>query len=109
METILNVIPGWLALFLLAAGFAALAVGLIRLTGSVASIRPLVLDLIDQAEAEIQGTKRGQERKAWCVRMLRKALDASRFGRLISWAVTDELIGDVIQFVFDRARAALKE
>ena len=108
MEAVLTVIPGWLALCLMAVGFAALAVGLVRLTGSVASIRPLVLDLIDQAEHEIQGTKRGAERKAWCTRMLRKALDASRFGRLISWAVTDDLIGNVIQFCFDRARAALK-
>lgn len=109
METILNVIPAWLALCLMIVGFVALAAGIIRLTGSVASIKPLVLDLIDQAEHEIQGTKRGQERKAWVAAKLRAALDASKFGRMISWAITDETIGKVIQFCFDRAKAAVSK
>ena len=39
--------------------------------------------------------------------MLRAALSASKYGRLISWAITDETIGAVIQFFFDRAKAAL--
>lgn len=109
METILNVIPAWLALCLMIVGFVALAAGIIRLTGSVASIKPLVLDLIDQAEHEIQGTKRGAERKAWVAAKLRAALDASKFGRMISWAITDETIGKVIQFCFDRAKAAVSK
>ncbi len=45
-----------------------------------------VLDLIEQAEHEIQGTTRGAERKAWVAQMLRTALSASKWGRLISWA-----------------------
>ena len=109
METILNVIPAWLALCLMIVGFVALAAGIIRLTGSVASIKPLVLDLIDQAEHEIQGTKRGAERKAWVAAKLRAALNASKFGRMISWAITDETIGKVIQFCFDRAKAAVSK
>lgn len=112
METILNTIltplPAWLALVLIVVGTVSLALGLIRL-GYGAAVKTLVLDLIDQAEHEIQGTKRGAERKAWVVKMLRAALSASKYGRLISWAITDETIGTVIQFFFDRARSALEK
>lgn len=112
METILNTIltplPAWLALVLIVVGAVSLMLGLIRL-GYGAAVRTLVLDLITRAEHEIQGTKRGAERKAWVVKMLRAALSASKYGRLISWAITDETIGTVIQFFFDRARAALQK
>ena len=112
METILNTIltplPSWLALVLIVVGAVSLVLGLIRL-GYGAAVRTLVLDLIDQAEREIQGTKRGAERKAWCVKMLRAALSTSKYGRLISWAITDETIGAVIQFFFDRMKAALEK
>ena len=102
LTNILNVVPGWLALALMLGGFAFYVLGAIRL-GYGASVRPLVLDLIERAEHEIQGTKRGAERKAWAAK-LRAALDASKFGRLFSWAITDETIGRVIQFCFDRAK-----
>lgn len=108
LNTILTPLPSWLALVLIVAGAVSLVLGLIRL-GYGAAVRTLVLDLIDQAEREIQGTKRGAERKAWCVKMLRAALDASKFGRMISWAITDETIGKVIQFCFDRAKAAVSK
>ena len=112
METILNTIltplPSWLALVLIVVGAVSLVLGLIRL-GYGAAVKTLVLDLIDQAEHEIQGTKRGAERKAWVVKMLRAALSTSKYGRLISWAITDETIGTVIQFFFDRARSALEK
>lgn len=103
LTNILNVVPGWLALILMLGGFAFYVLGAIRL-GYGASVRPLVLDLIDRAEHEIQGTKRGAERKAWVTAKLRAALDGSKFGRLFSWAITDETIGKVIQFCFDRAK-----
>lgn len=110
METILNTIltplPAWLALVLIVVGIVSLALGLIRL-GYGAAVKTLVLDLIDQAEREIQGTKRGAERKAWCVKMLRHYLDNSKWGRLVSWAITEETMSRIIQFFFDRARAAL--
>ena len=67
------------------------------------------LDLIERAEHEIQGTKRGAERKAWVAAKLRTALDASKFGRLFSWIITDETLSKVIQFFFDRAKAAVKQ
>ena len=112
METILNTIltplPSWLALVLIVVGAVSLALGLIRL-GYGAAVKGTVLDLIARAEHEIQGTKRGAERKAWVVKMLRAALSTSKYGRLISWAITDETIGTVIQFFFDRARAALEK
>lgn len=107
VTNIVSVIPAWAALALMLGGFIFYALGCIRL-GYGASVKPLVLNLIDQAENEIQGTKRGAERKAWCVKMLRKALDASKFGRLISWAITEETMSKAVQFFFDRARAALQ-
>lgn len=108
LTNILNVVPGWLALALMLGGFAFYVTGAVRL-GYGASVRALTLDLIERAEHEIQGTKRGAERKAWVAAKLRAALDASKFGRMISWAITDETIGKVIQFVFDKARAAVSK
>ena len=112
METILNTIltplPAWLALVLIVVGAVSLALGLIRL-GYGAAVRTLVLDLIDQAEREIQGTKRGAERKAWVVKMLRIYLNNSKWGKLVSWAITEETMSKVIQFFFDRARTALQK
>lgn len=108
LNTILTPLPAWLALALIVVGAVSLVLGLIRL-GYGAAVRTLVLDLIDQAEREIQGTRRGEERKAWCVKMLRAALSTSKYGRLISWAITDETMSKVIQFFFDRARKALQK
>ncbi len=106
LNTILTPLPAWLALVLIVVGTVSLALGLIRL-GYGAAVKTLVLNLIDQAEREIQGTKRGAERKAWCVKMLRHYLDNSKWGRLVSWAITEETMSKVIQFFFDRAKAAL--
>lgn len=108
LHTILTPLPAWLALVLIVLGTVSLALGLIRL-GYGAAVRTLVLDLIDQAEREIQGTRRGTERKAWCVKMLRTYLDKSRWGKLVSWAITEETMSKVIQFFFDRARSALEK
>ena len=108
LTNIVSVIPAWAALALMLGGFIFYALGCIRL-GYGAAVKPLVLDLIERAEQEIQGTKRGQERKAWVTQMLRAALSTSKWGRLISWAITDETMGKVIQFFFDRARAALQK
>lgn len=103
-----DLIPAPVAAVLMLGGFIFYALGCIRL-GYGAAVKPLVLDIIERAEQEIQGTKRGAERKAWCVKMLRAALSASKYGRFISWIITDETIGRVIQFFFDRAKAALEK
>jgi hypothetical protein len=108
LNTILTPLPAWLALALIVVGAVSLVLGLIRL-GYGAAVRTLVLDLIDQAEREIQGTKRGAERKAWCVKMLRHYLNNSRWGKLVSWAITEETMSKVIQFFFDRMKAALSK
>lgn len=112
METLvtklLSVLPAWAALLLMMGGFVFYAIGGIRL-GYGAAVKTLVLDLIDQAEREIQGTKRGAERKAWCVKMLRTYLNNSRWGKLVSWAITEETMSKAVQFFFDRARAALQK
>lgn len=105
---ILSAVPGPVALVLMLGGFIFYALGCIRL-GYGAAVKGTVLDLIEQAEHEIQGTKRGAERKAWVSQMLRTALSASKWGRLISWAITDETIGVIIQFFFDRMKAALQK
>lgn len=108
LNTILTPLPAWLALALIIVGAVSLALGLIRL-GYGAAVKTLVLNLIDQAEREIQGTKRGAERKAWCVKMLRHYLNNSKWGRLVSWAITEETMSKVIQFFFDRMKAALQK
>ena len=108
LNTILTPLPAWLALALVVVGAVSLVLGLIRL-GYGAAVKTLVLDLIDQAEHEIQGTKRGAERKAWCIKMLRHYLDNSKWGRLVSWAITEETMSKVIQFFFDRAKKALQK
>lgn len=108
LNTVLTPLPAWLALVLIVVGAVSLALGLIRL-GYGAAVKTLVLNLINQAEREIQGTKRGAERKAWCVKMLRHYLDNSKWNRLVSWAITEETMSKVIQFFFDCARAALQK
>ena len=108
IRNLLTALPTPVALVLVLGGFIFYALGCIRL-GYGAAVKGTVLDLIEQAEQEIQGTKRGAERKAWVVKMLRVTLSTSKYGRLISWAITDETIGRVIQFFFDRAKAALEK
>lgn len=108
IRNLLTALPTPVALVLMLGGFAFYALGCIRL-GYGAAVKGSVLDLIEQAEREIQGTKKGAERKAWVAQMLRTALNASKWGKMVSWAITDETIGTVIQFFFDRAKAALQK
>lgn len=108
INEILSIIPVPVAVILMLGGLVFYAIGGIRL-GYGAAVKNLVLNLITQAEREIQGTKRGAERKAWCVKMLRLYLDNSKLGRLVSWAITEETMSKVLQFFFDRAKAALQK
>lgn len=108
INNILGIIPAPVALVLMLGGLIFYALGCIRL-GYGAAVKGTVLDLIEQAEHEIQGTKRGAERKAWVAQMLRAALASSKYGKFISWAITDETIGVIIQFFFDRMKAALEK
>lgn len=108
INNILGVIPAPLALVLMLGGLIFYALGCIRL-GYGAAVKPTVLQLIEKAEKDIQGTKKGAERKAWVAQMLRAALASSKYGKFISWAITDETIGVIIQFFFDRMKAALEK
>ena len=108
IRNLLTALPAPVALVLMLGGFVFYALGCIRL-GYGAAVKSTVLDLIEQAEHEIQGTKRGAERKAWVSQMLRAALASSKYGKFISWAITDETIGTIIQFFFDRMKAALEK
>lgn len=108
INNILGVIPAPVAIVLMLGGFIFYALGCIRL-GYGAAVKPTVLQLIEQAEKDIQGTKKGAERKAWVAQMLRAALSTSKYGRLISWVITDETIGIVIQFFFDRVKETLSK
>ena len=108
INEILSIIPVPVAVILMLGGLIFYAIGGIRL-GYGAAVKNLVLNLITQAEREIQGTKRGAERKAWCVKMLRLYLDNSRWGKLVSWAITEETMSKVIQFFFDQMRKALQK
>ena len=108
VSNFLNAVPGPVALALMLGGFIFYALGCIRL-GYGAAVKPTVLQLIEQAEKDIQGTKKGAERKAWVAQMLRAALSTSKYGRLISWAITDETIGIIIQFFFDRVKETLSK
>ncbi len=108
VSNFLSAVPGPVALALMLGGFIFYALGCIRL-GYGAAVKPTVLQLIEQAEKDIQGTKKGAERKAWVAQMLRAALASSKYGRFISWAITDETIGVIIQFFFDRMKAALQK
>lgn len=108
INNILGVIPGPVAIALMLGGFIFYALGCIRL-GYGAAVKPTVLQLIEQAEKDIQGTKKGAERKAWVAQMLRAALATSKYGKFISWAITDETIGIVIQFFFDRIKETLSK
>jgi hypothetical protein len=108
VSNFLNAVPGPVALALMLGGFIFYALGCIRL-GYGAAVKPTVLQLIEQAEKDIQGTKKGAERKAWVAQMLRAALATSKYGRFISWAITDETIDIVIQFFFDRVKETLSK
>ena len=108
INEILSIIPVPVAVILMLGGLVFYAIGGIRL-GYGAAVKNLALNLITQAEREIQGTKRGAERKAWCVKMLRLYLDNSRWGKLVSWTITEETMSKVIQFFFDQMRKALQK
>ena len=82
IRNLLTALPAPVALVLMLGGFIFYALGCIRL-GYGAAVKPTVLQLIEQAEKDIQGTKKGAERKAWVAQMLRAALSTSKYGRSV--------------------------
>lgn len=103
METIFSFIPAPIALVLMVIGFAALAVGAIRL-GYKQYVKDWALDLVTIAEDSIMGSGQGAKKKAQVFAMLR--------GALPDWLkpiITDEVLDAVIEKAVSLMKKALAE
>lgn len=104
MENILNTfIPAPIALVLMVIGFAALAVGAIRL-GYKQYIKSLALELVTIAETSIMGSGQGAKKKAQVFAELRSALP--------DWLkpfITDEVLDSVIEKAVSMMKKALSD
>ena len=101
MEAMLNFIPAPIALVLMFIGFAALAVGAIRL-GYKQYVKDWALELVTIAEDSIMGSGQGAKKKKQVFAALRTKCPAA-----IRWAITDEVLDTVIEHAFDVMTAAL--
>ena len=101
MEAMLNFIPAPIALVLMFIGFAALAVGAIRL-GYKQYVKQWALELVTLAENSIMGSGQGAKKKKQVFAALRAKCPAA-----IRWAITDEVMDTVIEHAFDVMTAAL--
>lgn len=103
MEAMFNFIPAPIALVLMLIGFAALAVGAIRL-GYKATVKNLALDLVNRAEKSIMGSGQGAKKK--------KQVFAALRGALPDWLkpfITDEVLDSVIEKAVRMMKKALAE
>lgn len=103
MEAIFNFIPAPIALVLMVIGFAALAVGSIRL-GYKQYVKNWALELVTIAEDSIMGSGQGAKKKAQVFAMLR--------GALPDWMkpfITDEVLDSVIEKAVGMMKKALAE
>lgn len=103
MEAILNFIPAPIALVLMVIGFAALAVGAIRL-GYKQYVKNWALELVTIAEDSIMGSGQGAKKKAQVFAALR--------GALPDWLkpfITDEVLDSVIEKSVSIMKKALTE
>lgn len=103
MEAMFNFIPAPIALVLMVIGFAALAVGAIRL-GYKQYVKKLALELVTIAEDSIMGSGQGAKKKAQVFAALR--------GALPDWMkpfITDEVLDSVIEKAVSMMKKALAE
>ena len=103
MEAMFNFIPAPIALVLMVIGFAALAVGAIRL-GYKQYVKQWALELVTIAEKDITGNGQGAKKKAQVFAMLR--------GALPNWlkpVITDEVLDSVIEKAVTLMKKALTE
>lgn len=103
METIFNFVPAPIALVLMFIGFAALAVGAIRL-GYKQYVKRWALELVTIAEDSIMGSGQGAKKKAQVFAILRRALP--------DWMkpiITDEVLDAVIEKAVSLMKKALAE
>lgn len=103
MEAMFNFIPAPIALVLMLIGFAALAVGAIRL-GYKQYVKQWALELVTIAEKNIMGSGQGAKKKAQVFAALR--------GALPDWLkpfITDEVLDSVIEKAVSMMKKALAE
>ena len=103
MEAMFNFIPAPIALVLMLIGFAALAVGAIRL-GYKQYVKRWALELVTIAEDSIMGSGQGAKKKAQVFAALR--------GALPDWMkpfITDEVLDSVIEKAVSMMKKALAE
>lgn len=103
MEAMFNFIPAPIALVLMLIGFAALAVGAIRL-GYKQYVKRWALELVTIAEDSIMGSGQGAKKKAQVFAALR--------GALPDWLkpfITDEVLDSVIEKAVSMMKKALEE
>lgn len=102
MEAMFNFIPAPIALVLMFIGFAALAVGAIRL-GYKQYVKQWALELVTIAEDSIMGSGQGAKKR-------RRSLP--RCGRTPDWLkpfITDEVLDSVIEKAVSMMKKALAE
>ena len=103
MEAMFNFIPAPIALVLMLIGFAALAVGAIRL-GYKQYVKLWALELVTIAEDSIMGSGQGAKKKAQVFAALR--------GALPDWLkpfITDEVLDSVIEKAVSMMKKALAD
>lgn len=103
MEAMFNFIPAPIALVLMIIGFAALAVGAIRL-GYKQYVKKWALELVTIAEDSIMGSGQGAKKKAQVFAALR--------GALPDWLkpfIADEVLDSVIEKAVSMMKKALAE
>lgn len=103
MEVMFNFIPSPIALVLMLIGFAALAVGAIRL-GYKQYVKEWAVELVTIAEDSIMGSGQGAKKKAQVFSTLR--------GALPDWLkpfITDEVLDSVIEKAVSMMKKALAE
>lgn len=103
MEAMFNFIPAPIALVLMLIGFAALAVGAIRL-GYKQYVKQWALELVTIAENSIMGSGQGAKKKAQVFAALR--------GALPDWLkpfITDEVLDSVIEKAVSMMKKALAD
>lgn len=102
MEAMLNFIPAPIALVLMLIGFAALAIGAIRL-GYKQYVKEWAVELVTIAEDSIMGSGQGAKKKAQVFAALR--------GALPDWLkpfITDEVLDSVIEKAVSMMKKALE-
>lgn len=103
MEAIFNFIPAPIALVLMVLGFAALAVGAIRL-GYKQYVKNWALELVTIAEDSIMGSGQGAKKKKQVFDALRAACPA-----WLKPIITDEVLDAVIEKAVSLMKEALAE